>query len=112
MNTRAVLLGARALIATPDRWLKGALGVDASGRVMGGLHDFLPNAHLAVAFCVTGALYAAGGLAAGHAAEMAMATQLGGRSILVFNEDKATTHRQVLGLIDSTVASLDGQVAA
>lgn len=108
MTTREVLVAARALIDTPEKWTKDrAYALDSVGHRVSSYNDD------AVAFCVDGAAARAvddetGGSKLYDQVRQALKRALPAgyeRSIWAFNDDPATTHADVLALFDAAIAA-------
>lgn len=95
MTTREVLVAARALIDTPEKWIQGTWNLDlASG---------------ATCFCALGALREVVGGLAGDAFSL-LCDQVPGRykrGIARFNDAPTTTHADVMALFDRAIAACD-----
>ena len=97
-TARDVLLEVRALLAEPTRWTKGAYGKDARGVRVGA------RSSNAVCWCLVGAYQHSHpeGTSRRRAFDLlgSVASDWHGRSLQDFNDDPATTHADVLALID------------
>lgn len=108
-----VLQGARDLLSNPKCWSKGAVARDGKGRNVGDPFDERTTAWDVMSACDVIA-YNQGWktqLAADTAGEarMALHEALGDllSSLLTFQDDKKTTHKQLMDLFDKAVGSLD-----
>ena len=90
MKTSKVLLKAMDVIATPDKWTKGAFARDTSGDAVGAF-----SSH-AVCFCSLGALKKTGGYGAGLATHYLSQAVPFRNSVASFNDAKKTTHADVM----------------
>lgn len=94
-TVRENLIAAKALIDTPDKWIKDRF---ADGGC----------------FCAAGALKYGSGFEAGEVWESAeykalLAQVPGGRPLPSFNDDPNTTHADIMALFDRAIAAQDGQ---
>lgn len=99
LSTAAALRIARAKIENPDRYVKGALAVDASGKPT---RPHFPNA---VRWSLDGALGA-------DVQTRLYLTRSVGKPVFEFEEAAKTTHADVLALIDSAIKRLEAAHAA
>jgi hypothetical protein len=94
-TVRQNLIAAKALIDTPEKWVKGALKTGDCLCAMGAVHAVLPkNYH---------------GLISDTAQFRALQSALpdGFRwSVPSFNDDPSTTHADIMALFDRAIASL------
>ena len=100
-NLRAV----RAQIATQDRWTKGTFSRDQRGNYT------KPISRTATCWCLLGAIEAVEPVSAKNTWEItgALHNQLenlgDGFCLAIFNDDPATTHADIIALIDRAIAS-------
>jgi len=105
----ATLRGARALIAHPDNWIKGAEARDSES------NDVEAESESATCFCTVGALHRAMVVAGkGDNVELYMEAQgqlirhrLESGGLVFFNDDPTTTHADVLDMFDRAIAELE-----
>lgn len=109
MTTREILIAARALIATPERWTQGDRARDAAGAPID------PCDPRAVCWCISGALEAAdpsgsdmdGFIGAALALEKVI-VGLGHRAAIGdFNDAPERTHAEVLAAFDKAIAATE-----
>lgn len=97
---RDTLIAARALIDTPDKWIKRHWASDADGR------QVFPTDPGAVCYCLVGAIRACDG---GTPARSLVATVIDElfdyRFTMTtdFNDDLATTHADVMRVLDTAI---------
>jgi hypothetical protein len=106
VSVRDVLVKARALIATPEKWTKGALARDAGG--IGYRTDDVVGDRTFACYCAEGACVAATPeifLARRAYDELCKFTN--GPLVYEFNDSPATTHDDVLALFDTAIANCE-----
>lgn len=104
MNLKEILTNARAKIERPETWIKGDDARDAVGKVV------TPSDLAACRFCAYGALHAAAGgrVASGESYACLMALKPASEmhdGLQDYNDDPATTHRDILDLFDKAIAA-------
>lgn len=97
MNTHEILIAAKALIDTPDKWIKGRYAATASGQTIG------PDEKAATCFCSMGAIHRISenfddASRAVIALEKNIPSDLG---IISFNDYK--THAEVMAMFDRAI---------
>jgi len=113
MNAHTILVRARALIATPDRWVQGSMARTKYGT------EVMVGDAAAACFCTAGAIHrveievyrqhgADVGTAAVSGAASAIRKALIARegddtSIVVFNDRPTTTHAEILSVFDAAI---------
>ena len=110
----AALRGARALIAHPDNWIKGAAARDSESK------EVETESANATCFCTVGALHKSLLVAGkGENVELYMEarSQLirqspDNRGLVYFNDAPTTTHADVLGMFDRAIAELEKNSAS
>jgi hypothetical protein len=85
MKDHDVLIQARSLIASPDKWIKGDMK-DDQGR-----------------FCLVGAINEIDALGVGGVEAKRTLAKVCGRPPVDFNEDKRTTHEDVMRVLDLAI---------
>jgi hypothetical protein len=106
MKVSQQLKAAKAIIASPSKWLQGAYAKDADGFYMRG------NNTNAVCFCSLGALQAVNQTDSDAPSQPAIAVlkQFMGGDVPEFND--SATHEQVLEAFDKAIAAAEEQEAA
>lgn len=104
MSLKEILTNARAKIERPETWIKGDDARDAVGKVV------TPNDAAACQFCAYGALLAGAighvGVSAAYGCLMALKpTSEMHDGLQDYNDDPATTHRDILDLFDKAIAA-------
>ena len=100
MNELEILIAARALIATPESWIKGRSAQDANGVPAG------PFDEGACKFCTVGAMTCASGQTLTEARASILRAHLPKPfdNLVNFNDHPDTTHADVLALFDRAIA--------
>jgi hypothetical protein len=103
VTPRDVLVAARALIARPEAWTKGAFARAADGTRL-----YVGERRRRRSRCAAGAYLAAGG-ETDDAGYMALCAAMGGVwAVSDFNDAETTTHADVLAAFDRAIAAADG----
>ena len=111
MTAKEILIKAKGLIDTPDKWVRGTYAEDKSGNAC------IPNGLASVTFSATGALFHAGSDARSGPGEPYFQARklLGevlpfdhnqpypGANIKLFNDHHDTTHADVMGAFDEAI---------
>lgn len=98
-KTKAVLIKARALIDTPDRWVQHYYSVQKDGVVK--------------SYCASGALHAAATRDEGDRAWEALYDAIEGRTggnwggVATWNDDPGRTHAEIMQAFDWAIADLN-----
>lgn len=102
MSVRQILVAARAKIADPGDWTKGASARDVCGRPSP-VHDYQ-----SVCWCATGAIrFVSPSRLSGSAAIQFLRSETPfDMGVHVFNDAPKTTHAEVLSLFDRAIAAL------
>lgn len=96
-SVREVLVAARALIDTPEKWTKGSMGRTASGACVVASHRD------ACRWCAIGAVIRVDG-SVGYRAWDAL-DAASGSAAPMFNDAPSTTHADVMNLFDRAIAA-------
>lgn len=106
MDALSVLRGARALIATPDKWTQGAYARDAEGG------ERLPMDDHAVCWCAFGAISRVSendwsNPTDYQAIHFEFSRFVGDSSLVYWNDLAGRTHAEVLDAFDAVIAKLE-----
>jgi len=99
-QTIKALREARALIDEPSKWIKGDLARSKFGNTCE------TSSQNAVCFCSVGALMRVTGHLFGPEWR-ALSSTFGNRPVAAWNDDSATTHKDVLAAFDRAIADLE-----
>ncbi len=107
MTPREILIAARALIAQPENWTKGAFALTSTGSLG------RPGHEESTCFCVAGAILHTQPSTSVRQILKLIEKVLPGEfeSVPDFNDDPHTTHADVLAAFDRAIESLDEPAA-
>lgn len=96
------LVGAKALLSDPTRWIKNALALDKRGELV------IPESASAVSFCAIGALDHVG---FDHRALWTLTAATPRKNIPRYNNAPMTTHSDIMALFDRAISARRGELS-
>jgi len=116
-ETLALLIAGQQLLKDPSRWCQGSMKQGHSYCINGALFEVgTPNYHMPEDYVSDDPLYYRGDLQRGQIPEpfwfvrQALKARSTYDNVGLFNDDPETTHEQVLELLKSSIALVEGEI--